>query len=340
MEEINLVTIYDIAKKCNVSAATVSKALNGYSDVSSKTKLLIQNTATEMGYSPNASAQTLSTKRSYNIGILLEEDTNRGLGHELFSKILETVRLELGKCGYDITFISNYTGKVKTTYLSHCKYRQVDGVIVVCVNFFSSEFVELIHSDIPVVVIDGNYDSVSNVASDNYNGMCELVSYLISQGHTKIGYIHGQKEGIVTPIRLKAYYDTLTSHNISINPDWIKLGGYYHLDITYEQAKQILTGTHKPTAIIISDDYVALSVYSLAKELGLSIPEDISVAGFDGIELSQVLNPRLTTVKQDTTKIGTLAAQKIISLIEDGAKNTSIKVKTNLLIGESISFLN
>ena len=161
MEEINLVTIYDIAKKCNVNAATVSKALNGYSDVSSKTKLLIQNTATEMGYSPNASAQTLSTKRSYNIGILLEEDTNRGLGHELFSKILETVRLELGKCGYDITFISNYTGKVKTTYLSHCKYRQVDGVIVVCVNFFSSEFVELIHSDIPVVVIDGNYDSRS-----------------------------------------------------------------------------------------------------------------------------------------------------------------------------------
>lgn len=335
-----MVTIYDIAKKCQVSPATVSKALNNYADIGAKTKELVQKTAVEMGYAPNSSAQTLSTKRSYNIGILLEEKSKRGLTHEFFSKIIETIRYQLSKQGYDITFISHYTGKKRTTYLSHCQYRQVDGVIVVCVDFLSSEFAELIQGAIPIVVIDGTFKNTSGIVSDNYNGMFRLTQYLIQQGHTKIGYIHGQKESIVTPNRLKGFFDALNLYNIKVPPQWIVEGAYYDLEVTSEKAKTILSSTSRPTALMICDDYAALSIYSLAKTMNLSIPDDLSIVGFDGTELSQALSPRLTTIKQDTTQIGLLATQKIVALVENMPGHTVTTVNTQLLVGDSVKNLS
>ena len=142
-----MVTIKDISKKCGVSPATVSKALNGYDDISEETIRLVRQTASELNYTPNAAARLLKTSISHNIGVLFVDDTMSGLTHEYFSYILNSVKEEAEISGYDITFISQKLGKRKMSFLQHCLYRNCDGVVIASVNFDSKAVHELINSE-------------------------------------------------------------------------------------------------------------------------------------------------------------------------------------------------
>ena len=129
-----MVTIKDISKRCGVSPATVSKALNGYDEISPETVELVKQTARELHYMPNAAARLLKTNISNNIGVLFIDESMCGLTHEFFSHILNSVKEEAEANGYDITFISNNIGKRKMTYLEHCRYRNCDGVVIASVG--------------------------------------------------------------------------------------------------------------------------------------------------------------------------------------------------------------
>ena len=128
-----MVSMRDIADRCKVSVATVSKALNHHSDISEETRKRIQKAADEMGYYPNSAARALKTHRSYNIGVLLNDKANSGLTHEYFSAVLQGVKVEAESCGYDITFINTHSKTM--TYYEHCKYRNLDGVVIACTDF-------------------------------------------------------------------------------------------------------------------------------------------------------------------------------------------------------------
>ncbi|HHX59236.1 MAG TPA: LacI family transcriptional regulator [Epulopiscium sp.] len=336
-----MITIYDIAKEGNVSAATVSKSLNDHSDISEKTKIRIRQLAVEMGYLPNSHARSLSTKRSYNIGILLVDEANSGLTHAFFAAILESIRSELEKLGYDITFISSgFAGQKDASFLEHCRYRGVDGVILACIDFNAPQVQELLSSDIPTVSIDKDTKGKSSIISKNYEGMKQAVNYLIENGHKDIAFIHGQKGSTgVTKKRIQAFYDAMEEANIDVQEKWVVEGEYYTWKPTYESVKQLLTMENGPTAIILPDDYAALAAYRAVSKLNKTIPEDISIMGFDGIEISQVMTPRLSTIKQDTVTIGKRAAQKIVSLIEDNGKEEIIYVPSKLLEGKSVKKL-
>ena len=130
-----MVSMKDIAKACGVSVATVSKALNGQQDIGRETREKIRRVADEMGYMTNASARALKTSRSYNIGVLFVDPMHGGLAHEYFSSVLDSIRVESERCGYDITFINCNVGRRQTTYLQHCLYRGVDGVVIASVDF-------------------------------------------------------------------------------------------------------------------------------------------------------------------------------------------------------------
>ena len=149
-----MITIKDISKKCGVSPATVSKALNGYDDISPETAALVRRTAKELNYMPNAAARLLKTNRSHNIGVLFIDDSMSGLTHEYFSHILNSVKEESEENGYDITFISKNIGKQKMSFLQHCRYRNCDGVVIANVDFQNPEVLELVNSEYPVVTID------------------------------------------------------------------------------------------------------------------------------------------------------------------------------------------
>lgn len=155
------ITIKDIATKCGVSASTVSKALNNYGDISPETAELIRKTAREMHYVPNTAARQLKTNTSHNIGVLFVDGMNSGLTHEYFSGILDAARDEAERLGYDITFIGKNIGGMPMTYLEHCQYRKVDGVLIANVNFSDAGVIELVKSEIPVITVDYAFDSTS-----------------------------------------------------------------------------------------------------------------------------------------------------------------------------------
>ena len=173
-----MISIRDIAKECGVSVATVSKALNGHHDISAQTRETVCRKAAEMGYQPNSAARALKTNRTYNLGVLYEDPQHSGLGHEYFSRILESFRAQAEACGYDVTFINRNVGKRRSSYLEHCRYRGVDGVCVVCVNFLDPQVLELVQSELPVVTVDHMFNNRTSIVSDNVKGVQTLVNHV------------------------------------------------------------------------------------------------------------------------------------------------------------------
>lgn len=311
-----MVSMKNIADTCGVSVATVSKALNDRSDIGEETKKEIRRIAKEMGYLPNMSARVLRTKRTYSIGVLFADEAQSGLAHPYFSCVLDSFKVYAESQGYDITFLNcSKTRENRMTYLEHSIYRGFDGVFIACINFNAPEVLELLQSKIPVVTMDYQVNDRTSVSSDNVKGMSDLVDLIVDSGHRRIAYIYGD-ESTVTKNRLAAFYQTLDRHGISIPDCYVKKSFYRSLEYARIYTDQLLALDTPPTCIIYPDDYSAVGGINHIKKLGLSIPEDISVAGYDGIFIAEQLEPKLTTVYQDTQTLGSSAAQKLIELIE------------------------
>ena len=133
------ITIKDVAARCGLSVSTVSKAFNHYCDISEHTREMVQRTAREMGYFPNAIARALKANRSYNLGVLFVDGSETGLTHDFFAAVLEGFKAEAERCGYDMTFINHHIGRTAMSYLEHCRYRNVDGICLACVDFHAPE---------------------------------------------------------------------------------------------------------------------------------------------------------------------------------------------------------
>ena len=147
-------SLKDLARECGVSVATVSKALNGQSDISAATRDRVREAARRMGYVPNMAARAMKTNRTYNLGVLFVDERQSGLAHEYFSAVLDSFKVQVEKLGYDITFVNRNLGGRTMTYLEHCHYRGVGGAVIACVDFNDPQVVELVNSDVPVVTID------------------------------------------------------------------------------------------------------------------------------------------------------------------------------------------
>ena len=332
-----MVTIKDISKKCGVSPATVSKALNGYNDISPETVELVRRTAKELNYMPNAAARLLKTNRSHNIGVLFIDDSMSGLTHEYFSHILNSVKEEAEANGYDITFISNNIGKQKMSFLQHCRYRNCDGVVIANVDFQNAEVIELVNSEYPVVTIDYSFDKASSVNSDNQEGSYSLTSYMIDRGHTKIAFIHGEHT-LVTQKRISGFKNAMEEHGLKIPPEYITEARYHDAESVRRETAKLLDLADPPTAILFPDDYAFMGGQTEILERGLSIPGDISVCGYDGVNLAKILDPKLTTWEQDTDELGRTAVNKLIDRIENPltAIPEYIVIKGKMFKGETV----
>ena len=329
-----MVSIKDIARECGVSAAAVSKALNDRDDIAEATKKRIRKVASEMGYAANPSARALKTNKTYNIGILFDDAMSSGIGHEYFSLILESFRAESEKLGYDITFINHNIAGQPTTFLKHCEYRSFDGVAVINADFTSKEITELAESDIPVVTLDYVYDVCSSVVSDNSKGMRKIVDYVCSMGHKKIAIIHGEMTA-VTQERMSGFYWACRENKISVPGEYVREGRYHDMEMSAVKTAEFLNLKDRPTCIIYPDDYSYLGATEIFKEYGLSVPEDISVVGYDGINMARVM--RLTTYSQNTEDMGRKAAELLINRIENSDSEIEhLEISGTLLYGKTV----
>jgi LacI family transcriptional regulator len=292
----------------------VSKALNGQQGIGEDTAETIRTIAKQMGYFPNATARALKTNRSNNLGVLFIDQTQSGLTHEYFSRVLNSLKVEAERLGFDITFISRDIGEFGMSYYEHCKYRKCDGVVIASVDFSDSAVIDLVKSEIPTVTIDYVFNNRTSILSDNINSISELVRYLFTHGHRKIAFIHGE-DTAVTQKRLASFYKTCRELGITVPDEYIKSAIYHDPDSSAVATRALLSLSDRPTCIMYPDDFSFIGGMNEIEKFGLSIPDDVSVTGYDGILLSQVLRPRLTTWKQDTQELGREAAGRLIDMI-------------------------
>lgn len=331
-----MTTIYDIAKKTGYSITTVSKVLNKYPDVGEKTRKKILAAVEEMGYYPSSHARTLTTKKSWTIGVIFIENLGIGITHPFFNAVIQSFKQVVELQGYDLLFIANKVGEEKKSYLDHFRYRGVDGVIIICSNQDDIEAEMLIKSQMPTVVIDLMSSDSNVVYSDNASGSKQALEYLYSLGHRKIAHISGYQQTYAGSERLKGFMKAAKEYNLEIPPTYIVNGGFFSIEGGKEAMKQLLVLSEPPTAVYAASDTMAYGAIQAIQEQGLKVPDDISIVGFDDIAWIQYITPSLTTIRQDTKLIGSRAADLLLEQINSKKKTFSAeRVPVELVIRDS-----
>ncbi|GAB2318263.1 substrate-binding domain-containing protein [Alkalibacterium sp. s-m-22] len=330
-----MVTIYDIAKHSGYSIATVSKALNNKS-VSAKAREAIMKAVEELHYTPNSSARTLATSKSWIIGIVFDENLGFGLAHPFFSQVIEGFKKHVELYNYDLLFVSRHMGLQEETY-KHLLHRGVDGIAVI--QSFGADELRDINMTIPAVYIDRPTSEPGSVYSDNRSGSRLAVNHLADCGHEKIAHIMGDQTTYAGIQRAEGFKEAMEANGLTVRPEYLVDGGYYSQAGGREAMIRLLSLEDKPTAVYAAGDEMAIAAIRVIKESGLKVPEDISVVGFDDIKLAQHIDPPLTTIRQDKEMIGRQAAIMLldkISSTEEADKDIRKMVPVTLVKRQSV----
>lgn len=309
------VTIEDISKKLKLSTSTVSKALNGYKDVSEKTRELVRGTAKELGYQPSAAARNLRRQRTDKIGFVF----NNALMYisDYFAEVVVGATAAAEAAGNNIILYTN-EGDSPESLIKLIRAKEVDGFALVWSHVPAHLTDMLLEENIPFVVLGRRvgHPQASFIAPDNYQGATDLMQHLYDLGHRRIGFTTRPPMGRTNEDRLNAYKNFLTKKGIKIDPNLIvetrlePFSGYH-------AANQLLDLTDRPTAIFAFHDYIAIDAHQAIIERGLKIPEDVALAGFDGLRASLFTSPPITTVSQPLQQIGRETISTLLMRIED-----------------------
>lgn len=311
-------TIYDIAKELSVAPSTVSKALNGGTGVSEKTRKKIIRYANKVRYIPNASASLLKTKRSYSIGIIFSEELNIGLEHYFFSSVIQSFKNHVEKEGYEIQFVIKHVGKTEMSYLEFCRYKNLDGVFIIVADDTDEDLKELIESDMPCVTTDLVNENVYTVMTDNVYGSKLAVKKLYELGHRKIAHISGPDHSIAGKERIQGYIEGMKEVGLEVTEDMIMRAPQFSYTDGYRTVSKFFTLKDRPTAIYVGSDDIAMGVIKRLRENGFKVPEDVAVIGFDDHPFVKYFEPSISTLKQEKHQLGLEAAKYLINCIETG----------------------
>lgn len=319
-----LATIKDISQKTGFSITTVSRALNGYSDVSDSTRKLIKEAAETLNYSPNGLARGLVMKETKTLGLLVSGMTYKNIDNNFVFEVLCGINDSAANSDYDLILFSTNTAKQKMkTYTQLCRERKVDGVILQGVKTDDPYLQEVLDSDIPCVLIDIPIHSeyVGFVSTNHKQSAQAAVEHLIGLGHRQIAMVNGYPEAFVSKERYEGYSDAMRNAGLSLKPEWI-VNGNFTEEEAQQQASELLKAYPEITAIFCASDMMALGVMKAANEQGISIPDELSIVGFDDIPTAAYFQPPLTTIGQNMYQLGHEAANLLMGMLksEDSPK--------------------
>ncbi len=333
-----MATIKDIAKKAGVSVTTVSRALNGYDDVNEETRKKIKQVAAELSYSPNAVARSLVSRKTRTIGLIIS-DINRAGAKDAFAyEVLCGINDRAGELNYDLLLFSTSPSKqVEKSYASLCKERNVEGAILSGLRLDDPYLHEVIEQNsFPCVLIDipRIAANVAHVTSDSKIGASMAVRHLLENGHRRIAMINGHNQASVSRDRYSGYKEALEQFGLSADAGLAYDGGFSE-DGGAEAMYQILIRNPDVTAVFCASDLMALGALRTLEKMGLKVPEDMSVIGFDDITIASYCSPKLTTIRQDKYELGYQAAQLLIDMLEERTDNRKIMLSNQLIVRES-----
>jgi len=311
-----VVTIKDIAKKSGYSITTVSRALNGFDDVNEETRKKIQKVAEELQYYPNAIARRLVKKGSNTFGYIVC-GLKRGEKHSIVQEFLSAIYDFANKVGYEILIMTvDSKKKSPKSYLQFAKEHNLSGIIVSGITTDEPYYRELQNSEIPCVLIDLVADNINvgSVTTDNYNASRDVVTFLYDKGHRNIAYMNGKANASVSMVRYSGYVDRMRELGLKVSMDYV-LNGDFSEEIAYQEAREFLQKHPEVTAFFCASDLMAVGLIKAARELGIKVPEQLSVVGFDNIPIAEYTSPPLTTVRQDFYQMGYEATQMLYSII-------------------------
>jgi len=324
------VTIQDVAKTAGVSISTVSRVLNGKVDVASDTQERILAIIDELGYTSNLAARSMRSRKKNLIGLVVPD-----IGFPYSIEIMKGINRAIAESNFDLLVYT--TGGIQKDgtitreqhYVSLLNNSLTDGVIIVASA--AGEFI----TDAPIIAVDPHVinPKYPSVQGTNYHGALDVMEYLLRLGHQRIAFIGGRSGTGSAVRRLKGYQDGLSKAGIALDDDLV-VRGDFSTPTGHECALQLLSIEDPPTAIFAANDQSAIGVYQAADELGLQIPDDFSVVGFDNISEAKYLG--LTTVDQFLADMGYAAVQMLIKMINDEPIDVHIhKIATKLIVRTS-----
>jgi Transcriptional regulators len=327
-------TIKDVAKHTGLSIATISKYING-GNVLDQNKVLIDNAINELGYKVNEIARGLKTNKTMTIGILIPSLEN------IFSTtIISCVENTLMENGYS-TIICDYKHNpgLEKSKFDFLLQKAVDGIIIMTQNIDDERIEKALANNIPVILIDRTLKGLDCdvVLVDNLNASYNAVEHLISKGHKRIGIICGPQSICTAQERLKGYYRVFEDYNLPVDEDIVKIGDY-ELESGFVLLNQLLDNENPPTAVYVTNYEMTLGAVMAINERNIKVPEDISLIGFDNIELAKVVKPMLSIVVQPMKLIGETSAELMLKRVKGDNSNFPVmfRLKTELKVNDSV----
>lgn len=331
------ITIYDIAKKLNISTATVSRGLNNHFSVSKKTHKQIIDTAKSMGYRSNFFAKNLRRQKTRTLGVIVHS-----LNSNFIASVLSGIERVANQAGYNLIISQSQESQSKEVInVDTMFYSRVDGLIVsLAINTKDvSHFDSFFEKNIPVVFFDriSFGKSSTNVVIDNFKAGYEVTSHLIAQGCKKIAHITGSLTRNVYQDRMKGYRQALMEHKMPFDEKYLIVNNMDEQS-SIQAAKKLLGMKKMPDGIFVANDNCAAVCMQQFMEAGYLIPEDIAIAGFNNDLISRVVNPKITTVNYPGQQMGEIVANAVVNHLEGKVNldaTSTIIIKSDLIVRES-----
>jgi len=326
-------TIKDVAKRAGVGIATVSRALHGSPQVSPETAARVRKAIDDLGYRPNTNAQTLASGRSRLLGLVVSDITN-----PFFPELIKGFEDVALTHGYDVFVAStNYDPARTALCVQRMIERKIDGVAIMTSEVDPSLPDSFAKRKVPLVFLDVGQVScgISNVKVDYAHGIRQVVEHLLGLGHRRIAFISGPLHLESVRERRDAFLNRLGAPRGGQRTEPLVEEGNHKVDGGFEAMERVLKRAPGTTAVIASNDLTAIGALRAIRQRGLRVPEDISVVGFDDIQMAQYTEPPLTTVKLVRTEIARLACEALVHSIRTRGTGVELRLDTSLVVRAS-----
>lgn len=307
------ISAYDVAEKAKVSQSTVSRVLNNYPHIKETTRKKVLKAIEELGFTRDEIARSLASNKTRTIGLIVGDITN-----PFFAESAKVITGKAQEMQYDVILCNtNHSEENLNKYIQTLKGKRVDGIIIAAANKDNEQIKELYDQGFPVVLFNSilEHQKANYIAVDNYKGAKLAVKHLYNLNHRQIAYIAGPSTYVTTHLRNLGYQDALKELGIAINTDYIYSQNFSYNEV-YQFTKKLLNSPNRPTGFFAASDQMALAVLDAAASENIKVPQELSVVGFDDIDLAKNQYIGLTTITQPKEKMATLVLEKLLLLIE------------------------
>ena len=315
-------TIKDVARLAGVSVATVSRALNGHANVTTRTREHVMGMVAQLRFVPSSAARSMITRRTHTVGALLPD-----LHGEYFSELIRGIDLAARARGLHLLVSSSHGDAVEAAAALRAMQGRVDGLLVMSPHANADFLWGNVADDLPAVLMNTRAigGAHSSFAVDNFAGAQSMVRHFVDCGHRRIAFIAGPESNFEAQERLRGYRAAMAE--LLADESELVLQGDFTQESGFRAGSHVVALTDRPSAVFAGNDVMAIGCLSALNEAGLRVPQDVALGGFDDIPISRYVNPPLTTVRARIAELGGLALERLASAIEE-PERTSVQHQT------------